>query len=297
MTRALPPLLAALLLTTVGVPAAWPDTPPTAKAIVDAAPPGDWRAVAPENLLVIDFAGGRRVAIELAETFAPVHVANIRTLVRAGFYDGLVIERVQDGYVTQWGDPDGKKPPPPGIVQPAPAEYERPSAGLTFDALPYRDTFADAVGFVGGWPTGMEQGRSWLIHCYGMVGVARDLSPDTGSGSDLYAVIGHSPRQLDRNIALVGRVLSGMEVLTALPRGSGDLGIYEDKSLLVPIVRARLASDMPDAERPHLEVLKTDSATYRTWRRFKTNRHDSFFVRPAGALDVCNALPPARSRP
>jgi peptidylprolyl isomerase len=170
------------------------------------------------------------------------------------------------------------------------------SAGLAFDALPYRDTFAGAVGFVGGWPTGMERGRSWLIHCYGMVGVARDLSPDTGAGSDLYAVIGHSPRQLDRNIALVGRVLSGMEVLTALPRGSGEFGMYEDKSLRVPILRARLASDMPAAERPHFEVLKTGSATYLTWRRFKANRQDSFFVRPAGALDVCNALPPVRSR-
>jgi peptidylprolyl isomerase len=289
-------LLAALLLTPAGVSAAQSDTPPTAKAIVDAAPPGDWRTVAPENLLVIDFAGGRRVTIELAEAFAPVHIANIRALARAGFYDGLVIERVQDGYVTQWGDPDSQKPLPHGIVQPAPAEYERAAAGLTFDALPYRDTFADAVGFVGGWPTGMAGGRSWLIHCYGMVGVARDLSPDTGSGSDLYAVIGHSPRQLDRNIALVGRVLSGMEVLTALPRGSGELGMYEDKSLRVPILRARLAEDMPATERPQVEVLKTDSATYRTWRRFKANRQDSFFVRPAGALDVCNALPPVRTR-
>jgi peptidylprolyl isomerase len=297
MIRTRSALLAVLLFTTAGVPVAWPDTPPTPKAIVDAAPAGDWRAVAPETLLVIDFAGGRRVLIELADAFAPMHVANIRAMARAGFYDGLVIERVQDGYVTQWGDPDGKKPLPPGIVQPAPAEYERASTGLKFDSLPYRDTFADAVGFVGGWPTGMEQGRSWLIHCYGMVGVARDLSPDTGSGSDLYAVIGQAPRQLDRNIALVGRVLSGMEALTALPRGSGEFGMYEDKSLRVPILRARLAINMPAAERPHVEVLKTDSASYGMWLRFKANRHDSFFVRPAGALDVCNALPPVRTRP
>jgi len=245
--------------------------------------------------LVLDFGQGRRVAIELADAFAPIHVANIRAMARAGFYDGLVIERVQDGYVTQWGDPDGKKPlPPVGIVRVPPAEYERPAAGLAFDPLPYRDTFADAVGFVDGWPAGTDSGRTWLIHCYGMVGVARDLSPDTGSGSDLYAVIGHSPRQLDRNIALVGRVLSGMEVLTAQPRGSGEFGMYDDKSLRLPILRARVAADMPAAERPHFEVLKTDSASYRTWRQFKADRHDSFFVRPAGALDICNALPPVR---
>ena len=50
----------------------------------------------------------------------------------------------------------------------------------------------------------------------------------------------HAPRQLDRNIALVGRVVQGMELLSALPRGSGPLGFYERPAEHVPIpVRAR----------------------------------------------------------
>jgi len=296
MTRLLPALFAALL-TTAAPAAVRSDTPPTPQSSVDAAPSSDWRPVAPSDLLVIDFVGGRRVAIELAGAFAPVHVANIRAMARAGFYDGLVIERVQDGYVTQMGDPDGKKPLPADIVQPAPAEYERPSAGLVFDPLPYRDTFAEAVGFVGGWPTGTGEGRAWLTHCYGMIGVGRDLLPDTGSGAELYAVIGHSPRQLDRNIALVGRVLSGMDVLTALPRGVGEFGFYADPKMRLPILHARLASDIPAADRPRFEVLRTNSTSYRTWRQFKANRQDTFFLRAAGALDVCNALPPVRAAP
>jgi len=201
---------------------------------------------------------------------------------------------VQDDYVTQLGDPSGKKPLPPGVVQPAPAEYDRAAAGLKLDALPYRDTYADQVGFASGWPTAAGDGRAWLTHCYGMVGVGRDLNPDTGTGAELYAVIGHSPRALDRNIALVGRVLEGMELLAALPRGPGEQGFYEDPKMRVPITRARIAADLPPATRPRFERLKTDSDTFRAWSRLKANRQDDFFLHPAGAVDLCNALPPLR---
>ena len=51
-----------------------------------------------------------RVVIELAPQFAPSHVANILALVREQYFDGLAIMRVQDNYVVQWGDADGKRP-------------------------------------------------------------------------------------------------------------------------------------------------------------------------------------------
>ncbi len=41
-------------------------------------------------------------------------------------------------------------------------------------------------------------------------------------------MIGQAPRHLDRNIALVGRVIEGMPVLAALRRGTGSLGFYDD---------------------------------------------------------------------
>ena len=68
-----------------------------------------------------------------------------------------------------------------------------------------------------------------------MVGVGRNYSPDTGSGAELYTVIGHAPRHLDRNIALVGRVIEGMEHLSTLPRGTGDLGFYKTAPERTPI--------------------------------------------------------------
>ncbi|GAA3255116.1 hypothetical protein GCM10020258_13330 [Sphingomonas yabuuchiae] len=42
-----------------------------------------------------------------------------------------------------------------------------------------------------------------------------------GVGAELYTIIGHSPRGLDRNIAVVGRVVDGMDALSTLPRGTG----------------------------------------------------------------------------
>jgi peptidylprolyl isomerase len=294
--------LAALLAAAPCALAAEPPTPAPAQAaavtpgaIVAHAPAADWRRIDPNDLLVIDLAKGGRVVIQLAESFAPAHVANIRALARAHWYDGLWIERVQDNYVVQWGDPDGTKPLPDTIQKSVPAEYERPSADLALDVLPYRDTFADKVGFVGGWPVAESDGQAWLTHCYGMVGVGRDLNPDTGTGAELYAVIGHAPRALDRNIAVVGRVLAGMELMTALPRGTGDLGVYTDPSQRSQITQVRLAADLPPTEQPAFERLKTDSDSFRAWVHARANRQDSFFLKPAGAVDLCNALPPVRA--
>jgi peptidylprolyl isomerase len=255
----------------------------------------DWAAIDPADLLLIELADGGRVVIALAPAFAPVHVANIRALARAGWFNGLAIDRVQDGYVTQWGDIDDKKPlPKAGIVTPTPAEYERPAAGLEIRTLPYRDTFAARTGYVGPFPVGAKGGQAWMAHCYGIVGSGRNNNPDAGTGAEFYAVIGHSPRQLDRNIALVGRVVEGMERLTALPRGTGDMGFYATPKERLGIVRERIVADLPPAERPAFEYLRPDSAGFAAWLKAKANRKDDFYLRPAGAIDLCGALPPVR---
>ncbi|WP_019832643.1 peptidylprolyl isomerase [Sphingomonas sp. PR090111-T3T-6A] len=286
----LSPAFLALLLT-----AASP--PPAALSpgeIVAAAPAGAWRAVAPDNLLVMDLANGARVAIELAPDFAPVHVANIRALARAGWFDGSAVVRVQDNYVVQWAGADEKKPLPAGVVAHPPAEYERPLAGLAMRPLGSPDPYAAQVGHVGGWPVASDGRTAWLTHCYGMVGVGRDMPPDTGTGAELYTVIGQAPRHLDRNIALVGRIVEGIEALTALPRGTGDLGFYTDARQRLTIRRVRMATDMPAAERPRFEVMREDAPAFAAYLDARANRHDAFFVRPAGGVDLCNAPVPVR---
>ena len=134
----------------------------------------------------------------------------------------------------------------------------------------------------------------WPVHCYAMVGVARDMSPNTGSGAELYAVIGHAPRHLDRNIALVGRVISGIEHLSSLPRGPGPLGVYNDPAQRVPITSVRLASDLAVADRPHFEYLSSESESFARYAAARADRRDPFFIRPAGGVDICNIPVPIR---
>jgi len=268
---------------------------PTLADIVSAAKADEWQRVDPQDLVLIDLADGGRVAIALAPALAPLHVANIRGLIRAHWFDGGAIYRVQDNYVVQWGQGDDDKKLPKGLDAALPAEYDRPAAGLPITPLPFRDTFASKVGYSGAFPVAAEKDRAWMTHCYGIVGVARGLAPDTGSGGELYAVLGQSPRQLDRNIALVGRVLDGFEHMTARSRGTGALGFYEKPDQRVPIKSLTLAADLPAEGRPTYEWLRPDSASFGQWLHLKANRHDDFYQRPAGAIDLCNALPPVRA--
>jgi len=262
--------------------------PPGASDIVRDAPPAAWRAVAPDNLILIDSPRGS-VAIELAPDFAPAHVAAIRTLVRSGRFDGGAVVRVQDNYVVQFAA--AEVPPPATLPAPLPAEYDGPAV-KPFTPLGYRDAYAPEVGHARGWPVARGGGRQWLVHCYAMVGVGRENPPSTGDGSELYAVSGHAPRHLDRNITLVGRVVEGFAGWTSLARGTEALGFYKTPAERTPVTRARLAADIADA--PRFEVMDTASPTFRAYVEARANRRESFFLRPAGGVDLCNAPVPVR---
>jgi peptidylprolyl isomerase len=270
----------------------------TPNDIVAAAPGSAWRTISPDDLMVIDLKNGGRVVVQLAPAFAPVHVANIKSLARSNYWDGATIYRVQDNYVAQWGRNDSDKPFPAGVVAKPPAEYTRPLKGLRIKPLGYPDPYAPGAGFAKGWPVAYSAKAGWanLAHCYASVGVGRDLSPDTGTGGELYAIIGHAPRQLDRVIAVVGRVVDGIDKLSSLPRGTEALGFYKDASLFVPIASVRLASAMPAAERPAYEYMDTGSATFAKYLRVRANRHDDFYIRPAGGVDLCNVQVPVRKK-
>ncbi|GAA4752145.1 peptidylprolyl isomerase [Sphingomonas daechungensis] len=289
---------AMLLFSTVLIAASPPAKPKTPSEIVAGAPAGAWRDISPDDLLVMDLANGRQVVIQLAPQFAPVHVANIRALAKGSWWTGSTIYRVQDNYVVQWGNNEGKKPLPAGVVAKPPAEYHRSLEGLSVRPLGYPDDFAPSAGFAGGWLIGYDTkaGTANLTHCYGYVGVGRDLSPDTGTGGELYAVIGHAPRHLDRNIAVVGRVIDGMDRLSSLPRGTEALGFYKSESMHVPIAMVRLGSEIPAAARPSYQYMDTSSATFAAYVKARANRQDEFFIRPAGGVDLCNASVPVRKK-
>lgn len=268
---------------------------PTMAEVLAASKPSDWRPLDPEDTLYLELPAGR-VVFELAPDFAPRHAANVRALVRERYFDGLAIMRVQDNYVVQWGDPQGDRPV--GSAQRTlAAEFKRPAAGLEFTVLPDPDTYARQTGFVDGFPAARDgpNGTAWLAHCYGMLGAGREDDADSGGGTELYVVIGHAPRHLDRNVTLFGRVVQGMELLSALPRGTGALGFYEKPEQRLPIARMRIAADLPRSERTALEVLRTDTPTFEALVESRRNRSEEWFKAAAGHIEICNVPLPVRA--
>ncbi|WRH77381.1 MAG: peptidylprolyl isomerase [Sphingobium sp.] len=275
---------------------------PAPSEIVAKANVTEWAAIAPSDLLVMDLASlngkVRRVVIQLVPApFSQAWVGNIRKLAAAKWWDGTSINRVQDNYVAQWGDATEKKALPEGLATVPESEYVTEDfVGRPFYSLEgsWRDSYSHDTGFYRGWPIAFGKEGYWPVHCYGMVGVGRNLSPDTGTGAELYTVIGHAPRHLDRNIALVGRVIEGIEHLSSLPRGTGALGFYEKEEERVPILSVRLGNEIEGL--PAYEYLSTENASFSAYADARANRRDAFFIKPAGGADICNIPVPVRRK-
>src|SRR5262249_19821074 len=150
------------------------------------------------------------------------------------------------------------------------------------------DVYAPQVGFSRAFPVARDPktGKTWLVHCYGMVGAGRDAPAGSGGGKELYVGIGHAPRHLDRNVTLLGRVVQGMELLSALPRGSGTLGFYEKPEQRTPIKTMRIAADVPAPERTAVEILRTDTPTFQAVLESRRNRHEDWFHFQAGHIEI-----------
>ena len=300
--------------------------------ILAASKPADWRPLDPENTLYIELPSGR-VVIELAPGFAPQHVANVKALAAQAVLraaqlarddrelracgklsdipfaavsqranDGIAaIVRSQDNYVVQLADPNADKPELARKIQQGkrtlPAEFDRSfDPKLPFTRLPDGDVYAPEVGFSAGFPVAHDpkSGKIWLAHCYGMVGAGRDNAADSGGGTELYVVIGHAPRHLDRNVTLLGRVVQGMELLSALPRGTGPLGFYENPEQRLPLKAIRIVADLPAAERTPLEVIRTDAPLFQDLIESRRNRPEDWFHVQAGHIELCNVPIPVR---
>ncbi len=274
--------------------------PPTTAEVLAQSQPDEWRAPDPAHTLLLELDEQRRVLIELAPRFAPNTVQNILTLVGQRYFDGLPIVRVQDNYVVQWGDPASGTPEARSLgsaLDRLDPEFSIPKRqAVPFVKLPDPDTYAREVGVVDSLPVAGNGRSRWLAHCYGMVGVGRNNTADSGPGNELYVVIGHSPRHLDLNVAVVGRVLDGIQHLSSLPRGDGAMGFHTRAEQRIPIRQIRRLADVPEAERPALEVLRSDSASFRKLIEARRQRREPWFLHPTGRLELCNLPLPVRAR-
>ena len=260
--------------------------------ILESSAPTDWRALDPENTLYIDLDRGR-VVIALSPHLAPGHVAQVKTLARAGFYDGLSFYRVIDGFVAQGGDPFEKRDIGEAKQMLA-AEFEEPvSEKMPVTRVSDADGYAASVGFLAGLPVGLsaKSDAIWHLHCAGAFAFGRTNEKDTAS-TEFYITL-QPQRYLDRNLTVFGRVVSGMEHLQALRRVSPPE--TEDDDVGETINALRLAADTPPEERTNLEVLRDDTETFQAYLEARRNRPEAFFYFRPDHIDICQLPYPVRA--
>jgi len=257
----------------------------------------DWRPVDPDDLLLIDVEDGT-IAIELADWIAPDHADRMRQAASDGFFDGRSFYRVIDGFVAQGGRGEEADSIELPQYPPLAGEFTVAADSVTFTPMIDEDLYAATAGHVDGFPSARNEAGTevWPIHCPGTVAMARDTDPDSGD-VEFYIVLGHGPRHLDRIMSVFGRVIDGMAHVQALRRGdpSVNSGGIADPLARDTIVSARMASALPEAERPAYEVMRTDSEAFNAAKAARRNRtHDFFFETPPPVIEACHMPAPVR---
>ena len=137
---------------------------------------------------------GDIIKAELYPETAPVSVNNFISLIRKGFYNGLIFHRVIRGFMIQGGDPNGTGTGGPGYN--IPGEF--------------------AIN-------GFENN---LKHTEGVLSMARSMHPDS-AGSQFFIMHKASPH-LDGSYAAFGKVIEGMDVVNKIAETATD---YSDRPL------------------------------------------------------------------
>lgn len=247
-----------------------------------------WRSVDPDRLVFVETQEGRFV-IELNPRFAPKTVRQFKRLVDEGFYDGLSFYRVIEGFVAQGGDGSdlGEHSEVPLIDAEFEIDWPKKASYIEAQAP---DMFAPETGFIDGFAVARdpEKNKTWLLHCPGVVAMARNEGPDS-SRTDFYIVIGQAPRYLDRNMNVFGRVIYGMDVVQKIRRGKvTDNGIIDDDVARSRIRNMKLGTQFPKQDRPIALVIDTSDKSFESHLDDRRKRKGKFFHnRPPKVLDAC----------
>ncbi len=283
---------AALVTAAFAVTAAAQDEaePLSPAQIIETAPEDVWRPLDPENTLYMYLPAGT-VVIELRPDFAPHHVAQIKALTREGFYDGLNFHRVIEGFMAQGGDPKGDGSG--GSDKPnIPAEFARDTSETSEFVMIGRDRTAPRVGYIDGMPVGAQpeglrafradrRVEIWPLHCPGVMSMARSTDPNSAN-SQFFLMIGDSRLNLDRRYSGWGWIVDGFEASRRIVRG-------EPPNRPTPIIRMRIAADLPPADRKNISVMRTDSETFLRYLKAAGEITDTGYVK-----DICDIKVPVR---
>lgn len=263
-------------------------------AIINQAPTTHWRALDPDKTLYIELEQGR-VIVELNPQLAPNHVKQFQTLANENFYDGLNFYRYVESFVAQAGDREEKRKIKQAKASVKSERIHYANKPLKATYLPKNDGYADKTGFINGFAIGSnaQQTQYWQTHCPGAFAMARSNDPHSGS-TEFYIVIGQSPRYLDKNLTVFGQVRSGIEYIHQLKRDpvtSAEKGVFDNQ-----IKTLRLASSVPVEQQTSLEVMDTDSASFKELIQSRMNRPNEFFIERPDYVDVCSVVVPVRTK-
>ena len=263
--------------------------PKTPYQIVAEAPDDAWRSIDLENTLLMDLPAGE-IVIELRPDLAPLHVERIKTLTRSGFYDGLKFHRVIEGFMAQGGDPKGDGSGQSELPDLEP-EFMRDASELPAFDVVGRDRMAARIGFVAGMPVAAEPEAlrsfradkrvlAWPTHCPGVMSMARASAPNSAN-SQFFLMIGDARNSLDQRYSVWGLIVDGYENSRRITRG-------EPPKRPTPMIRMRIAADVPPGERPDIDVMRTDHDAFRRFLEV------AGYVEDGLVRDVCNIKAPRR---
>lgn len=235
-------------------------------------PENAWRTVDADNLMLIDTAYGV-IGVELFPEIAPNHVAQVKALVRDGFYDNVVFHRVIEGFMNQTGD--GSNGNGTGDSEMADIEAEftfRRGAEMPVTVVSSRGGEQQQIstGFYKSLPVASQpinqailtkDGKvaAFGLHCPGVTSMARTNDPN--SANSQFFLMRDQAEHLDMQYSIWGSTVSGREHLTKFKVGVvGEDGFVPDQMNTV-----RIAADLPETERPTVQVLDTASDSFSTW--------------------------------
>jgi peptidylprolyl isomerase len=257
--------------------AVFADTPPD---------PANWRQLDPENTLYIDTVHGR-IVIEMYPEVAPNHVARIKQLARAGFYDGLLFHRVVEDFMDQTGDPlgtgEGGSNLPDlnpefmfrrGQDMPFVEAAQQAGARLGFYKTLPIETAPDAQMAV----TGDHRVAANALHCQGVASMAR-ADAENSANSQFFLMRAPYPA-LNKRYTVWGRVVWGQEAVLAIAVGNPPP--HPDR-----MVAVRVAQDLPPDQRAPIYVLRTDGPQFH--QLIEETRH-----RRGADFSVCDVQIPTR---
>lgn len=251
----------------------------------DVAASPEWRPVDPERLFIFDTSKGR-ILIEAFPEVAPNHVAHFAAITRSGDYDGTSFHRVIDTFMAQGGDIyalKGRESGQPNVK--GEFTFRRDVAKMPLEATIGPEDSAKH-GYYHGVPIQTQPSffaemsvdglvESSIPHCASIVSTARTSDPDSANGQ-FFLMRGYSPH-LDRLYSSWGRVIEGQDVVMSIKKGSEqNNGSVRDPDILES---AKIAADLPEAERPKAYVLRTDTDAFRAALEAK------------GEVNICELAP------